>query len=276
MIEAGLHPDHLNRVRHLVYEKTGIFFDEKKDYYIRNRLAQRMEKTRAGTFPEYYGRLADDGEELQCLIEAMTVNETYFFRDFQQLQGFAEKTLPRLSAAKRARGESVMRGWSAACSTGEEAYTLAIILREMLPQDWNWQIRVDGTDIDRKVLDFARLGIYGERSMKDTPLAYRERHFHVETGPRWRVKESLKSHVTFEQVNFVDRQAMRTRKGYDFIFCRNALIYFDDESRRRVVNMLYDALVPGGYLFLGHSESVGRITAAFQLERIDDFLCYRK
>jgi chemotaxis protein methyltransferase CheR len=138
-----------------------------------------------------------------------------------------------------------------------------------------WNVRIDATDIDRQVLRTAEQRRYGERSMKDTPLVYRDRHFGHD-GEMWRVNDAVAQTISFSQLNLMDRAAMRKQHGYDFIFCRNVLIYFDDTSRKQVVNALYDALLPGGYLFLGSSESVGRITAAFQLERVDDFLCYKR
>jgi len=267
----------LDYIRELIYKKTGILYETKKDYALKRRLEHRIEATNVNSFRQYYRLfLCDDkGGELQNLIEELTVNETYFFRDFPQLQGFAEKALPLLLGEKRARNDFTLKIWSAACSTGEEPYTLSIIVQEMIEDYENWDVSIFATDIDRQVLRIARKGEYGWRSMKDTPLPYREKYFE-NRGNCWRVLPHTVEPVRFELLNLIDRRAMRRQSGYDFIFCRNVLIYFNDLSRKKAVNSFFDALNPGGFLFLGSSESVGRITAAFELTRIDDFLYYRK
>ncbi len=265
----------LDKVRNLIYKESGMLFPTKKNYFIANRIGQRIKSVNAKDFREYYHRLLVDSDEMQNFLEELTVNETYFFRDFPQLQGFAEILLPKYLEKKRQANDYLLRLWSAACSTGEEPYTLAIILREMIEDFDRWNIQIDATDIDRRVLRHAKIGLYSDRSMKDTPIPYRNKYF-KRTPDGWQILPVIAEMVNFEQLNLIDRMAMRRRRNYDFIFCRNVLIYFDDTSRKRVVMALYDALVPGGYLFLGHAESVGRITAAFHLERLGDFLCYKR
>ncbi|MDQ7053610.1 MAG: protein-glutamate O-methyltransferase CheR [candidate division KSB1 bacterium] len=265
----------LDKIRQLIYRESGMLFPNKKDYFLKNRLEQRAKHTQSKTFQDYYHRLLTDSTELQNFLEELTVNETYFFRDFPQLKGFAEILLPKYLEQKRAKQEYHLRVWSAACSTGEEPYTLAIILKEMIEDFDRWNIKIHATDIDRRVLKRARIGLYSDRSMKDTPIAYRKKYF-KKTPDGWQILPTVANLVQFEQLNLIDRMAMRRRRNYDFIFCRNVLIYFDNTSRKRVVIALYDALIPGGYLFLGHAESVGRITAAFSLERYGDFLCYKR
>ncbi|MGZ3634311.1 MAG: CheR family methyltransferase [Parachlamydiaceae bacterium] len=267
----------LEKVRSLIYKETGMLFEPKKDYYIATRLQQRMDELGFKKFEEYYQSLIFDNQrqELQKFIEAITINETYFFRDFPQLQGFAEKVLPPYLEKKRKSYDSNLKIWSAACSTGEEPYTLSIILQEMIDDYSKWNVELKATDIDRNVLDWAKKGLYSERSMKETPLPYRPKYF-LKKEDQWQVLQRTGSPIRFSQLNFVDRSAMRQMRGFDFVFCRNVLIYFDEESRKKVVNSLYDSLVPGGYLFLGHSESIGRISAAFELQNVDGFLCYRR
>jgi len=267
----------LDKIRELIYKETGILYETKKDYALKARIEKRMEASGAKAFRDYYKILLfDDREsELQNLIEELTVNETYFFRDFPQLQGFAEKVLPIILDDKRQKNDFNLKIWSAACSTGEEPYTLSVILQEMIPEYMLWEVSILATDIDRQVLRIARKGEYGQRSMKDTPLPYRGKYFErVNTG--WRILPRTRESVEFELLNLMDRRAMRRQRGFDVIFCRNVLIYFNDLSRKKVVNGFYDALNPGGFLFLGSSESVGRITAAFELVRLDGFLAYRK
>lgn len=267
----------LEKIRQLIYDATGMRIDKKKDYYLINRLRQRIAALGSSSFERYYHEVIynESKTELSLLIESLTINETYFFRDFPQLQGFAEVVLPPYVERKRSRGENSLRVWSAACSTGEEPYTLGIILKEMLDDAQAWHISVLATDIDKNVLHKAKLAEYEERSMRDTPLPYRSKYFQRRTKD-WTVLPDISRMITFEQLNLVDRGGMRSKRGFDFIFCRNVLIYFDETSTKRVLNYLYDALNPGGYIFLGHSESVGRSTAMFELERAGGFLCYKR
>jgi len=269
-------PD-LEKIRSLVYAETGMRIDQKKDYFLVNRLRQRMANLGLNSFQRYFYELTcgNNGQELTSLIENLTINETYFFRDFPQLQGFAEEVLPPYLKQKSIRGDFGLNVWSAACSTGEEPYTLGIILKEMIEQPGGWRIAITATDIDKNVLHRAKRGVYEERSMRDTPLPYRSKYF-TKTKDEWKVSPDISRLVTFEQLNLVDRAGMRRKRDFDFIFCRNVLIYFDDTSTKRVLSSLYDALRPGGYIFVGHSESVGRSTAMFELERTGGFLCYKR
>jgi len=276
-LEPNITQLQVDKIRELIYKEAGILVETRKDASFSARIQRCMAAIGVTNFYEYYQMLLKGsyGVELQNLIEALTVNETYFFRNFPQIQGFAEKALPLLLDEKRARNDFRLKIWSAACSTGEEAYTLSITLQEMIEDYENWDVSILATDIDRQVLHMARKGEYGQRSMKNTPLPYREKYFEYR-GNYWRVLPHTAAPVRFELLNLIDRQAMRRQRGYDIIFCRNVLIYFNDLSRRKVVNSFYDALYPGGFLFLGSSESVGRITAAFELIKLNGFLCYRK
>ena len=266
------------RLRDLVYEHSGMYFDERKKYFFARRVEQRVEATGCIDAREYYQfvRYGDGGvEELQALAESLTTNETYFFREYPQLQTFADDILPEILDCKRRRGDRYLRVWSAGCSTGEEPYTLAIILREMIEDLERWEISLTATDISREALRVARRATYGERSLKDVPTVYRQKYI-LPNGEGWRVTNEITRMVRFRHANLMDRSLAREMEGQDFIFCRNVLIYFDDASRRQVVDGFYDALRPGGYIFLGHSESVGRITSAFRLVRKGDSLVYMK
>jgi len=214
------------------------------------------------------------GEEMQALANLVTTNETYMFREFEQLSGFADVCLPELIAARQQTNQKRIRIWCAGCSSGEEAYTLAIIVREVFPDSKNWDIKIAATDIDENMLKLARNATYGERSVKFVPDAYRKHLLPTVTGHR--IDPDTASLVSVEKLNLNDHQQMKAMRGYDFVFCRNVLIYFDDASRRNVVNGFYDALNPKGYIFLGHSESVGRITSAFRLKKAEGHLLYQK
>lgn len=272
-----LSKDELQKIRDFIYNETGMLFEDRKNYYLQARVEARMNTLGIANFSSYYHELlfSKSTAERQIFIESITINETYFFRDFPQLQSFAESALPAYLEGKRKYFKKSLKVWSAACSTGEEAYTLSIILQEVIEDAKTWSLKIEASDIDRKVLTFAAKASYGERSMKDTPLVYRDKYF-IQQDESWEVGPQAKSIVHFKQLNFMDQAAMGEMRGYDFIFCRNVLIYFDEASRKSVVKALYDALIPGGYLFLGHSESIGRITSAFELERLNGFIFHRK
>lgn len=259
----------------LIYMKTGIFYDYNKKYYVQKRIERRAEILKIDTLNEYYYMLkfSDEQSEMEKLINDLTVNETYFFRDYPQLKNFAEDILPVMVREKENRKE--IKIWSAACSTGEEPYTLSIILNEMLDEPEEWEIQILASDINTEALKFARAGLYESRAVKDVPPEYLDKYF-TRCNGKYLVNLNVRKPVVFKRINLVSENDMSGINGYDFIFCRNCLIYFDDESRRNAVNSLYDALNPGGFIFLGYSESVGRISSAFKEQRIGDAIVYSK
>jgi chemotaxis protein methyltransferase CheR len=261
------------RLRDFIYQKTGIYFPDNKLYYVERRLLDRMEALNLPSVAEYYTylRFERQNEEFQTFIEALTVNETYFFREFHQLKCFAEELLPEL--IRQNKNEYVF--WSAGCSTGEEAYTLAIILYEMLGPETLSKCRILATDIDNKVLAFARRGVYGERSFKHIPKPYLQRYFE-RIGTEYRVGDKLRKLVQFQQLNLIDTKSMQQVVDIAAIFCRNVLIYFDDVSRRQVAFDFYQSLRTGGYIVLGVSESMSRITTLFQLRKYQHAIVYQK
>ena len=265
-------------LRDMIYEKAGIMFEDRKRIFIQTRLARRLPEVGCADAREYYRYLRyqdPSGEEWQALIDSVTTNETYFFREFPQLMCFADQALPDIADSKRAISDYTLNVWSAACSTGDEPYTLAIILKACLDDFHKWRIKLDATDIDSKVLASARRASYSSRGVKDVPEEYLSQYFQTRLG-QYQVVDEIRNMVKFSQVNLMDSSAMRRYRNYDFIFCRNVLIYFDDASRKQVLSSFYDALAPGGYIFLGHSESVGRISAAFEMVRLGEDIAYRK
>lgn len=262
----------------LIYRKTGIRFEPKKMYFLEKRIGKRMKALECETISEYIRvlRFRDrNGRELQNLTDILTVNETYFFRDFPQLRAFGEHCLEEVATRKVRAGDYTLRIWSAACSTGEEPYTLAVILKEMLENYRLWNIRIIASDIDRNVLAKAERGAYNARSIRDVPEEYLEKHF-IERKNGYHINAGIKSMVQFEHLNLSDRSAIRLNHGFDFIFCRNLLIYFDDKSRKNLVDHFYVALNSGGFIFLGSSESIGRMNTAFRMKRAGDYLVYYK
>ncbi len=263
------------RLADYIYRKTGIFYDENKRYYVEKRLFDRMKATGHEKFRDYFLYLRCDatGQEFQKLVNALTVNETYFFREYDQLKCFAEEALPEM--LKNGCGRlHPLRVWSAGCSTGEEAYTLAIILLEMLDSD-GFGFEIHATDINDEVLQHAEKGVYDQRSVREVPSAYLEKYF-VPVYGKYCLKPLVKEKVRFYQVNLLDRTQMQKMQGFDAIFCRNVLIYFDDRARREVALSFYEALRPGGFIFLGHSESMSRIAPIFRIRKFKNAIIYQK
>ncbi|WP_022849676.1 CheR family methyltransferase [Limisalsivibrio acetivorans] len=261
-----------------IYKKSGIKFEDKKRYFINKRIEKRINVLKLESARDYlrYLKFKDkEGEEFQELMNLLTVNETYFFREFSTLEVFAEFCLQEIADKKAAEGDRTIRIWSAGCSSGEEPYTLAIITREMLDSPDDWNIEVVATDIDQTALDKGREARYDDRSVKDVPDEYYAKYFDYVNGFHMPKKE-VRQMVKFEHMNLMDRLTMRKKRGFNFIFCRNVLIYFDEISRKQVVDHYYIALNKGGYIFLGHSESVGRITTAFSIKKFGRNVVYYK
>jgi len=269
--------DDFNDLTAFIYKKSGIKFEDKKRYFINKRLQKRLEDMGMLSVREYlrFLKFKDDGEEFQSLMNLLTVNETYFFREFGTLEAFAEYGLQEIAEEKLKKGDKTLRIWSAGCSTGEEPYTLAIIVRELLDNVDDWDIEIVATDIDEVVLGKAQDALYDDRSVKDVPDEYYRKYFDSSRGCHIPTSQ-IRDMVTFEHLNLMDRVSMRKKRSFDFVFCRNVLIYFDDVSRKQVVDHFYISLNKGGYIFLGHSESVGRITTAFSMKRLGSNVAYFK
>jgi len=266
-------------IRDEVYRQLGLYFEDSKVYFIQKRLEKRMETLGVESFADYAFllRFGDkSGKEMQALANLVTTNETYMFREFEQLQAFADHCLPMILKPREAANDRKLRIWSAGCSSGEEPYTLAIILKEVMHDFRMWDIKIKATDIDQVRLEMARRAVYDERSVKEIPPEYFDRHVTRLPAGYFGIKPETAKLVELEHLNLSDRMAMRAMRQFDFIFCRNVLIYFDDASRKAVVDHFYNALKPGGFIFLGHSESIGRISTAFKLLRLGPHLVYRK
>jgi chemotaxis protein methyltransferase CheR len=262
-----------------IYRKIGIRMESQKLYFLSSRVAKRMESMRTESVSEYIRilRFGDpDGSEFQKLINLLTVNETYFFRDFPQLQAFAEQCLPEVVANKEAAKNRKLKIWSAACSSGEEPYTLAIILHAMLDNIDMWDVEIVASDIDQNILAKASAASYDPRRLREVPPEYLKRFFQQQRNNNYKVNNDIRKMVTFEHINLSETSEIRNKMGFDFIFCRNLLIYFDDISRKKLVDQFYIALDQGGYIFLGSSESISRISTAFRVKRKGGYFVYYK
>lgn len=266
-------------LRDFVYDKSGIYIADNRKYLLENRLANRIKHLNLKNFGEYYHYLQYDPrrqQELNKLFEAVTTNETSFYRNPPQLKVFQDKVLPEVLDAIKAKGSRTLRIWSAGCSTGEEPYTIGIILHEVLRGEvGQWNIRIAANDLSEAVLLSARRGVYTDYSLRTTPKDIVQRYFTAEDG-KYRIVPEIKQLVTFGQINLSDKAQCKRLERSHIVFCRNVIIYFDDEVKKRVIGAFYDNLVSGGYLLIGHSESLHNITRAFKPVHHPGAIVYRK
>jgi len=267
--------EEFRRLCELLYRRTGMVFTEAKRYFVQRRLADRMSAAGATTFASYFARLRSDmGGEVEQFINAFTVNETYFYREDHQLRCLTTDLLAQRTRAKPP-GEPI-RIWSVPCSTGEEAYSLAMWLLENWTQVDAYDIESVGSDIDTSALASAREGVFAKRALMRLAPELIAKYF-VPVGPEhWRILDDLRQSVRFTPVNLVEPAETRPHGRFDVVFCRNVLIYFDDASRRVAAENLYENLVPGGYICLGHAESMSRISPLFEVCRYADAIVYQR
>ncbi len=265
-------------LRKMILELSGISIPDSKRYLLESRLAHRLKASGCRSFEEYYYLLrygTDRQQERVRMIESITTNETFFFREPAHLQALQEEILPALVRTRRAEGQTIIRLWSAACSTGEEPYTLAMLLREMDAELAGMQIQILASDINESVIRSARRGIYGENSLRHLPATLRWGYFQP-AGSGMRLRDDLKAAVRFANLNLMDRERLMLLQGMDVIFCKNVLIYFDLAVRRAVVSNLYDVLAPRGILMIGQSESLHGISRSFLPVRVKGGVVYQK
>jgi chemotaxis protein methyltransferase CheR len=264
------------KFREFFYRKTGIQFDTTKRYFVDKRLVERIEATGSDSFRNYFVKLRFEagGDEMQHLVNVMTVNETYFFREAYQFDCLVKHMLDEVAATRKAG--SRIRIWSVPSSTGEEPYSIAIYLLERWPLIHSYEVEIMSSDIDTQVLNAAQRGVYSDRSVANLPKPYLAKYFTKIKEGEWKLSRDVAEAVEFSRVNLSDPNETRRFRDIDVIFCRNLLIYFDDVSRRIAADAMYDALRPGGFICLGHSESMSRISSLFNVRRFPDAMVYQK
>lgn len=253
---------------------AGIQIPTAKRWYLEGRVRVRMQRIGVDSVARYVSLVREDKgrEELGQLVEALRVGETRFFRHGAQVTALRRVVIPDIEARRIGSGLRQVRAWSAGCATGEEPYTVAMLLDEALPSSRGFRHEVLATDISEDALAVAQAGTFDALAVKTVPEAMRSRYF-VAEGAEWRVSERLRAIVRFERRNLQDAVYPR---GFDLILCRNVLIYFDRAGRERVIERLADSLVPGGYLFLGYSETLRGFESHFDVVRTDEGNLYRK
>jgi chemotaxis protein methyltransferase CheR len=301
---VALKPDEFRLLRDLFAARTGLHFGPEARFSVERRLRERLTVLKLSSFAEYYHYLrfgTNAPEEWDEAIDLLTTNETYLFREDRQLRAFQNELLPMLHTQARLRRRLTI--WSAGCATGEEVYTIAVLVHashlfprrapahSLAPMGGplggdsrappasvdraGWDVRIYGSDISRRCVAAARRGVYGESSFRATSADLR-RAFFPERADGWHVSETIRQLCHFGQMNLLDEDRSRALGRADAIFCRNVLIYFDARARRLAIEGLYERLHPGGVLLLGHSESLLNVSTAFELLHLRDDLVYRK
>lgn len=269
MLTANLSAQQFEFIRGLIYEHTRISIEERKEDLVHSRLGKRLRALNFTDYDQYCDLLrSPDGEtELQKLVDAISTNHTFFFREEQHFKFLQNQAMKELERDARSSADRTFRVWSAACSSGEEPYSLAILLNEHPAMVDGMKWRVTATDISRDILQRAAAGVYDLSKIRNMPDAWFRTYFLLgqnNTAGKCRVRPELQKHIDFRNLNLF-QQDYGLRMNYHVIFCRNVMIYFDQESREKLVNRLFEHLVPGGYLMVGHSESLMSIRHGFDM-----------
>lgn len=266
-------------LRDFVYNRSGIYFRETKKYFLETRVSRRISELSLASYGDYLkllqGKLGL--EELKYLFNEVTTNETSFWRNPPQIEAFQKLVLPEVAAIARKRGGNRFRIWSAACSSGEEPYTLGMVCVEAKDTVLRGlSVEIIATDISERVINLATIGQYGSYTLRNLTPARLQLHFDQKGNDLFEVKPELKKLVTYKNFNLVDYQNYRTLGMFDVIFCRNVLIYFDDAVKAKVINGFYEQIYPKTYLMVGHSESISAYASGFELVHFSLATGYRK
>ncbi|MHB8880650.1 MAG: CheR family methyltransferase [Thermodesulfovibrionales bacterium] len=259
--------------RNLIYEESGIYLKDTRKEFLEHRLAKRMAANRVASPYWYYRHISETKKELLVLLDILTVNETSFFRNKPQIDLFRDIVLPDLLDKKKGAGGKSLRIWSAGCSTGEEPYTLAMVTHEAITPNAGWQIRIFASDLSLTALDTAAKGVYDPEKVLATVEEHYIKRYFDKSEEQLRVKDQIKNMVIFDFHNLKNENGLA---GLDVIFCRNVMIYFNLDDQKTLVEKFYRSLNPGGYLIVGHAESLQGMGTPFQFIYNNKGTAYRK
>lgn len=255
--ETRITQNQFEQIRHTVYDFCGIKLGEEKRELVKSRLTKRLYALNLDNFDEYLSLVGKDSSEFSHMIDSLTTNKTDFFREIQHFDFLTDEIIPNLDRRSRS-----LRIWSAACSSGEEPYSIAMTLNEALPDIKNWDVKILATDISSQILEKAHKAEYSEENLKDVSAYLKQKYFLKSTSNKFIFKAPMRNIVKFARINLMDQWKM---KGpFDVIFCRNVMIYFDKPTQAALINRFYNLIAPGGYLFVGHSESLNGIVHKYQ------------
>jgi chemotaxis protein methyltransferase CheR len=255
--------------RKLIYDESGITFSATNRSILESRLKERLREKKTESLKDYFSLITRDKDELKTLLDSVTTNLTRFFRNQAHFDAIEKYVVPELIKMKGA-GERKLRFWSAGCSTGEEPYTLAMLLKEILPTGWNFEIVA--SDISLKCLMVGKEAFYADARIQGIPEAYLPKYFDKKPGG-YQLKDDLKKHVRFDYHNLKNDSGLR---GLDVVFCRNVLIYFDEAAQKAAIERFWESMAPKSFLFIGHSESLFGMNTKFEFVKTDWATFYRK
>jgi len=268
----GLSEHELSEIRMLIEERTGIHFDDSRERFFSTRVREHLHAKGYERGTDLLRAIRKTNVEYESLLERLLTQETTFFRYPAVFEAFEKRVLPELHVKKFWRNPRTLRVWSAGCSTGEEAYSIAITIVDSLSFADAWNVEILATDVGRQALKHAERAVYAGRSIASVNAKQLANHFSKVDGG-YQVKPRIRKLVSFAQINLASPVYVGRM---DLIFCMNVLIYFSEERRRAMVQRFFDALEPGGYLFLGHSESISKMPVKFQAIVLGDCILYRK
>jgi chemotaxis protein methyltransferase CheR len=268
----GLSEHELSEIRMLIEERTGIHFDASRERFFSTRVREHLHARGMARGNDLLRAVRKSNLEYEALLEKLLTQETTFFRYPAIFEAFEKRVLPELHVKKFWKNPRTLRVWSAGCSTGEEPYSIAITILDSLNLAEAWDVEILATDVGRQALKHAERGVYSGRSIGSVTERQLGAHFAAVDGG-YQVKPRIHKIVNFVQMNLASPVYVGKM---DLIFCMNVLIYFSEERRRTLVQRFYDALEPGGYLFLGHSESISKMPVKFQAIVLGDCILYRK
>jgi chemotaxis protein methyltransferase CheR len=256
--------------RNFIYKESGIHFTATNRSILESRLKEKLREKGIASVKEYFAKITSDKEELKQFLDSITTNLTRFFRNQAHFDALEKFVIPELKKVKQPLGNTTIKIWSAGCSTGEEPYTIAMLLSEILQPPWKFEITA--SDISLKCLMTGKEGFYADNRIAGIPDAYLKKYFDkVEGG--YKVHADLQSHIRFDYHNLNNDSGQR---GLDIIFCRNVIIYFDEAAQKAVINRFYDSLANKAFLFIGHSESLFGMDTKFEFVKTDWATLYRK
>lgn len=269
----SLNDKDIKEIGEIFYKYSGNLIKEDMHDQLKRHSERRIKTLHCSNKEYIYMLKSTANKEIEELSSLVVNHETLFFRDFKQLSIFAETCLPELKERKRKTKGTLIRAWSVACSTGEEAYTLSIIFNAMEMEEDNYQYKIIGTDIDPKAIEHAKRGVYANRVENTVPLDYLEEYF-TKTAKGYEAKPTIKNNISFQKLNLINNRAMKDMPKFDFIFCKNLLFYFDNDGQFKILRHLYDNLNLGGYLFLDYSVGEQEIVSGFKLMK--NYIYYYK
>ena len=272
MVESGfLNDADFEKYRAFIYKESGITFTPTNRSILESRLKERLREKKVDSLGEYYTRISSDKEELKSFLDSITTNLTRFFRNQPHFDALEKFVVPELiNNIKKGGANNTLRIWSAGCSTGEEPYTIAMLLSEKLPPLWKFEIIA--SDLSLKCLLTAKEGFYGDTKIDGIPPDYLPKYFDKVDGG-YVIKPEIKSKIKFDYHNLNNDSGQR---GFDIVFCRNVIIYFDEAAQKGVIDRFWDAMAPKSFLFIGHSESLFGMNTKFEFLKTEWATLYRK